>query len=94
MTRELIDRAAQPRAVVLDFAGVDFIDSQGSEKLGELRRLTAASEVALRLARVKPNIRAMLVADGVLAQLGPENVHGNVYEAVEAQLGHSIAGCP
>ena len=84
--RELIDNVDLPRAVVLDFAGVDFIDSQGSEKLGELHRLTDASDATLRLARVKPHVRSMLVADGVLDELGEDHVHGNVYEAVEAQM--------
>jgi sulfate permease, SulP family len=84
--RELMDSADRPRAVVLDFAGVDFIDSQGSEKLDELRALTDASDATLRLARVKPHVRNMLVADGVLDELGEDHVHGNVYEAVEAQL--------
>ena len=42
--RELLDSEDGPRAVVLDFAGVDFIDSQGSEKLRELRRLADASD--------------------------------------------------
>ena len=84
--RELIDTVDVPRAVVLDFAGVDFIDSQGSEKLAELHRLTDASDATLRLARVKPHVRTMLVADGVLDELGEDHVHGNVYEAVEAQM--------
>jgi anti-anti-sigma factor len=84
--RELIDREDETRAVILDFAGVDFIDSQGSEKLAELRRLADVSGATLRLARVKPHVRALLVADGVLGQLGSEHVHNNVYEAVEAEL--------
>ena len=84
--RELIEAERRPRAVVLDFAGVDFIDSQGSEKLGEIRRLAEASDAALRVARVKPQVRAMLVADGVIDQIGQDHVYGNVYEAVEAEL--------
>ena len=53
--RELLDDGAAPlRALVLDFEGVDFIDSQGAEKLGEIRRLTEAAMSRLRLARVKP----------------------------------------
>ena len=57
--RELIDVEREPRAVVLDFAGVDFIDSQGSEKLREIHRLTDASGAVLRVARMKPHIRAV-----------------------------------
>jgi len=84
--RELIEAERRPRAVVLDFAGVDFIDSAGSEKLGEIRRLTEASDATLRIARVKPQVRAMLTADGVIDQIGQDHVYGNVYEAVEAEL--------
>jgi SulP family sulfate permease len=84
--RDLIDGEDHPRAVVLDCAGVDFIDSQGSEKLGELRRLADASEATLRLARVKPHVRSMLAADGVLEELGEDHVHRNVYDAVAAEV--------
>jgi sulfate permease, SulP family len=84
--RGLLDSDDQARAVVLDFAGVDFIDSQGSEKLDELRKLTDASDATLRLARLKPHVRATLVADGVLDVLGSDHVHGNIIEAVEAQM--------
>ncbi len=84
--RELIDVEREPRAVVLDFAGVDFIDSQGSEKLREIHRLTEASGAVLRVARVKPNIRRVLAADGVLDVISDEHFHGNVDGAVEAQL--------
>ena len=58
--RALTESEPAPQAVVLDFAGVDFIDSQGSEKLGEIRRLTAASDATLWLARVKPQVRELL----------------------------------
>ncbi len=84
--RELIEADRRPRAVVLDFAGVDFIDSQGSERLGEIRRLAEAFGATLRVARVKPQVRAMLAADGVIDQIGQDRVYGNVYEAVEAEL--------
>ncbi len=86
---ELIDAEPHPRAVILDFAGVDFIDSQGSEKLREIHRLAAASDAELRVARLKSQVRGMLTGDGVLDQIGEDHVHGNVDEAVEAQL-HAI----
>ena len=84
--RELMDAEHELRAVVLDFAGVDFIDSQGSEKLREIRRLTEASGAELRVARMKLNIRAVLAADGVLDVIGADHLHGNVDAAVETQL--------
>ena len=42
--------------------------------------------VTLRLARVKPQVRAVLEADGVVERLGADHIHGNVARAVEAQL--------
>ena len=44
------------------------------------------SDVTLRLARVKPAVRATLEREGTIERLGPEHVHGNVHRAVEAQL--------
>ena len=53
---------------------------------GEIHRLAEASGAVLRVARMKPNIRAVLAADGVLDVIGEDHLHGNVDEAVEAQL--------
>ena len=60
--------------------------TQGSEKLREIHRLTDASGAVLRVARMKPNIRRVLAADGVLDAIGDDRFHGNVDAAVEAQL--------
>ncbi len=72
--------------IVLDCEGVDFIDSQGSAKLREILDLADQAGVGLRLARVKPPVRKMLVRDGVLDRIGAEKIHGSVDEAVRAQL--------
>jgi high affinity sulfate transporter 1 len=84
--RELLDAERRPRAVVLDLAGVDFVDSQGSEMLREIRRLADASGATLRLVRVKPQVRTVLSADGALDRIGLDHVHGSVEAAVEAEL--------
>ncbi len=84
--RELIEDGATPHALVLDLEGVDFVDSQGAAKLAELHEIAHADGVTLRLARVKPHVRAVLAADGVLERIGAHNIHGNVHRAVEAQL--------
>jgi SulP family sulfate permease len=87
-------RDAEPRlhALVLDLEGVDFIDSQGSAKLKELNAVAQADGVTLRLARVKPQVVAVLDADGLVATLGAHRVHGNVDQAIEAQLAEDDAG--
>jgi high affinity sulfate transporter 1 len=76
----------RPVALVLDLEGVNFIDSQGSAKLTEIHGLTQADGVTLRLARVKPHVRAVLEADGLVDRIGADRIHGNVHRAVEAQL--------
>jgi high affinity sulfate transporter 1 len=73
--------------IVLDCEGIDFIDSQGSAKMGEVLDLTEQAGVSLRLARVKPAVTEVLERDGFLGRLGEDRTHGNVHRAVEAQLG-------
>ena len=72
--------------IVLDCEGIDFIDSQGSAKLGEVLELTKQAEVTLRLARVKPEVCELLERDGFLDRIGEDRIHGNVYRAVEMQM--------
>jgi high affinity sulfate transporter 1 len=83
--RGLIDDAGT-RAIVFDLEGVNFVDSQGSAKLAELARVVQFEGVELRLARVKPQVQAVLDADGVLDQIGRDHIHGNVQRAVRTQL--------
>jgi SulP family sulfate permease len=75
--------------IVLDCEGIDFIDSQGSAKMGEILELTEQAGVTLRLARVKPAVHELLGRDGFLDRLGDNRTHGNVYRAVEAQIGEA-----
>ncbi|MBS1888736.1 MAG: sulfate permease [Actinobacteria bacterium] len=85
--RELQDTAHPPlRALVLDLEGVNFIDSQGAAKLTEIEEITSIDGIALRLARVKPQVRAVLEAQGLIAKIGTDHLHGNVDRAVEAEL--------
>ena len=74
------------RAVVLDFEGINFVDSQGAAKLSEIHEVTEADGVSLRLARVKPQVRRVLEADGFLEQIGRDRVHGNIPGAVDAAI--------
>ena len=85
--RELA-QAPGPRhdTVVLSFEGVDFIDSQGSAKLGEIIGLVDTYGAELRLARVKPQVMGLLERDGVLEKLGEDHVYGNVFEAARDRI--------
>jgi high affinity sulfate transporter 1 len=84
--RELTENGQPAEALVLDLEGVNFVDSQGASKLSELYELTHADGVTLRLARVKPNVFAVLDADGIVDRIGTDHIHGNVQRAVRAQL--------
>src|SRR5439155_26091121 len=81
-------RDNEPRlhALVLDLEGVDCVDSQGAAKLAELYEVAKTDGVTLRLTRVKPHVLAVLDADGLVATLGANSIHGNVDQAIEAQL--------
>ena len=80
--------------IVIDCEGIDFIDSQGSAKMGEILELTEQAGVTLRLARVKPAVQEVLKRDGVFSQIGENRTHGNVYRAVEAQIGEVDSSAP
>jgi anti-anti-sigma regulatory factor len=71
---------------VLDLEGVDFIDSQGAAKLHEILELADQANATLRIARLKPTVREVLMRDGLVAALGEDRIHGNVHQAVEAQI--------
>jgi len=75
----LLDRvrevtAAQPDAqlVVIDCGGVAIVDAQGAAALHEILDLAEDSGVPVRLARVKPAVRATLARDGVVDRIGAE----------------------
>jgi sulfate permease, SulP family len=84
--REVALSAPDVGGIVLDCGGMDFIDSQGAAKLRELIELTERAGVTLRLARVKPAVRELLRRDHVLDRIGGERIHGNIRQAVEAQM--------
>ena len=70
--------------MVVDFAGVNFVDSQGAEQLRQLVELAERDGWSLRLARVRGSVHAVIDADGVLDRLGADHLHGNVDQAVAA----------
>lgn len=79
-------QSESPGCVVLDCEGINFLDSQGSATIDDLLVLCRQADVTLRLARVKPGVRAVLEREGVTDRLGVDHMHGNVHRAVEAQL--------
>jgi anti-anti-sigma factor len=92
--RALVETPNRPHALVLDLEGVNFVDSQGAAKLAELHRLAAADGITLRLARLKPVVRTVLEADGTVALISADHIHGNVQRAVRTQLEQDASGAP
>lgn len=81
--------------MVLHFAGINFVDSQGSATISEIVRMAEESGVELRLAAVRPAVRRMLERDGAVARLGSDHIHGNVHRALAAMTpGDSGAPTP
>ncbi len=72
--------------LIISFEGIDFIDSQGSEKLGEILRLADTYGAEVRFAGVKAHILDVLRLDGVVEQLGEDHLYGNVYEAARDRI--------
>jgi len=79
---------AEPRihTAVLDFEGVNFIDSQGSATLSQIIELAGTYGAEIRLARVKRDVLALLERDGVTDRLGHDRIYGNVYEAAADRM--------
>ena len=71
-------------SVVLHFAGVNFMDSQGAATVSEMIRMAEESGVELRLAAVRPAVRRVLEREGAVDLLGADRIHGNVHRAVAA----------
>jgi sulfate permease, SulP family len=84
--RNLAQDDPSVQTLVLDLEGVDLIDSQGAAKLTEIEELARGRGVSLRLARVKPGVRGVLEAEGVIDRVGADHVHGNIFRAVDAAL--------
>ena len=81
--RGLVDEGAE--VIVLDCKGVNFVDSQGAEKLAQIHELLDLGGRRLRLAHVKPSVVEVLRADGIVDRLGADNIHGNLTQALDAE---------
>lgn len=90
LTDELREQALQAdpqlHTVVIDFEGVNFIDSQGSGTVFEIVDVAMSNDLEVRLARVKPDVLEVLRADRVIDRMGESNVFGNVFEAAADQI--------
>ena len=87
-----LSRQADPplHTVILDFEGVNFIDSQGTARIAELLDHGERLNIELRLARVKPAVKELLQREGVVKRLGESRIYGNIYEAAADQIPDTV----
>jgi high affinity sulfate transporter 1 len=86
--REILYQREPPiHSIILDCGGMNFIDSQGAEKLRELHELADHQGLSLHLSNLRPSVREVLREDGLLDLFGKGRIHTKTFEAVEAQLG-------
>jgi SulP family sulfate permease len=91
--RELTHEAdPKLQVVVLDFEGVNYIDSQGAEKVGDILDLVGSHAAELRLARVKPAVMDVLLRDGVAERIGRENIYATLFEASRDVVSDGMGG--
>ena len=72
--------------IVIDFAGVNFVDSQGSDQMRALATFARDRDCSLHLARVRRTVLDVLRDDGVLDLIGDDHLHANIDQAVRAAL--------
>ena len=75
-----------PTRIVLDFRSVIQIDSQGSAQLREMLAFTRVNEISFHLARVKPQVLDVMMRDGIVDEIGADNIHESLNDAVQAYL--------
>jgi len=90
----LLDRERSIRTVIIDCGSVNFIDSQGAEKLRELHEIAVQQGLALHLSNLKADVREVLNADGLLDLYGEGRVHAKTYLAVHAYLEDGASAHP
>ena len=72
-------------AVILDFVGVNVVDSQGAGELARLIEILEREGRSLRLSKLGAMAAAVLETDGVIGRLGADRVHADLAEAVRAE---------
>ena len=83
----MAQQSDQPlRVLVLDFEGINYMDSQGAGTVAKLVDLATTHDVQLRLARLKPHAFEVLQRDGVIDRIGRDNIHDTVYGASRDQI--------
>lgn len=85
--RQLRLSSAPPvQGIILTMEGVNFIDVEVADMLDAIAEGGKIHDIDFRLVRVKPQVQEVLEKEGVLERIGPDHIHANIDEAVEAYL--------
>ena len=77
--------------VILSMEGVNFIDTEGADVLKKIALAGEAYNIDLHLARVKPQVLAVLQRDDVVDVIGSDHIHHDIAAAVSMHLSrHSL----
>ena len=83
----LVEDDVPLRDVVIDFGGINFIDSQGAATFKQIVIVGQKNDIDVRVARVQPTVLAVLEAEGAIEAIGIDHVHHNLDEAVASAIG-------
>ena len=72
------DVAPPVTEVLIDMEGVDYLDLEGSDMLGEITKDMRGVGVEIHLARVEHAVRELLEKDGVDQIIGRDHIHDKV----------------
>ena len=79
--------------VILSMEGVNFIDTEGADVLKKIAQAGEAYNIDLHLARVKPQVLAVLERDDVIDVIGSDHIHHDIAAAVRLHASrHSVDG--
>ena len=87
-----LDRDTPVNTILIDMEGVDYIDLEGSDMLGEITKDMKNIGITIHLARLKQAVRSMLERDGVDRIIGRDHIHDRVFGAVETITAMMAAG--
>jgi sulfate permease, SulP family len=89
-----LDHDPPVKAILIDMEGVDYIDLEGADMLGEISKDMKDIGIDLHIARLKQAVMSMLERDGVDQIIGRDRIHSKVFEAVEILTANMTSNAP
>ncbi len=86
MRKMRVEAADGLDGMILSMEGVNFIDTEGADALKRIAKAGAAYDIDLHLARVKPQVMAVLQRDGVIDMIGSDRIHDDIASAVRMHV--------